>query len=268
MNFNSKNNILSLSSAQVLIGFFCFFLNAGCVDAQNDFVKINQTNFQLNGKDYSYIGTNYWYGPSLYFQKEDKRGVSRLKTELDFLVSKGIMNLRVVAAAEGEGQIQSVIRVGPVYQTAPGEFKADNLNGLDLLLSEMGKRNMKAVLYFSNNWEWSGGFLQYLRWNDVVTEEQFRKKLSWDDLRDEVSKFYSCAPCKAQYLQQVVNIINRKNHLNNKLYKEDATIMAWQLANEPRPMRPAAVNEYVRWISEVAAAIKKIGNHCADRATR
>ncbi len=236
---------------------FVFISNTEII-CQSNFVEVNKTNFQLNGKDYTYIGTNYWYGPSLYFQKDDKRGVDRLTSELDFLVSRGINNLRIVAAAEGMGQIQGVPRIAPAYQIAPGVFQTDNLKGLDFLLSEMSKRNMKAVLYVSNNWEWSGGFLQYLRWNDQVSEQQFMNRLSWDELRDVVSKFYSCAPCKAQYLEQVRNIVNRKNSINGYLYKDDGTIMAWQIANEPRPMRPAALDDYVEWIGDVAAEIKKL----------
>ena len=242
----------------IILSLFISIVVISCSKDQDDFVKINKTNFEINGKDYAYIGTNYWYGPSLYFQKDEQRGIKRLTTELDFLVSKGIKNLRIVAAVEGEGLLQGVPRVGPVYQSAPGVFQADNLKGLDLLLSEMSKRNMKAVLFFSNNWDWSGGFLQYLRWNNQVTEEDFQAKLSWDSLRDVVSKFYSCAPCKEQYLDQVRSIINRKNTVTGQIYKDDGTIMAWQLANEPRPMRLAALPDYIKWISDVAAEIKKI----------
>ncbi|MBK8355572.1 MAG: cellulase family glycosylhydrolase [Saprospiraceae bacterium] len=242
----------------IILSLFISIVVISCSKDQDDFVKINKTNFEINGKDYTYIGTNYWYGPSLYFQKDEQRGIKRLSSELDFLVSKGIKNLRIVAAVEGEGLLQGVPRVGPVYQSAPGVFQADNLKGLDLLLSEMSKRKMKAVLFFSNNWDWSGGFLQYLRWNNQVTEEDFQAKLSWDSLRDVVSKFYSCAPCKEQYLDQVLSIINRKNTVTGQIYKDDGTIMAWQLANEPRPMRPAALADYIKWISDVAAEIKKI----------
>ena len=32
--------------------------------------------------------------------------------------------------------------------------------------------------------------------------------------------------------------------------------MAWELANEPRPMRPAAADAYRRWVADVAAMIK------------
>src|SRR2546423_6683358 len=38
--------------------------------------------------------------------------------------------------------------------------------------------------------------------------------------------------------------------------------MAWQLANEPRPMRPASNHAYQEWIHDVASAIKSIDkNH-------
>jgi mannan endo-1,4-beta-mannosidase len=37
---------------------------------------------------------------------------------------------------------------------------------------------------------------------------------------------------------------------------DDPTIFAWELANEPRPMRPAANDEYKRWIADTAAFIK------------
>ena len=30
-------------------------------------------------------------------------------------------------------------------------------------------------------------------------------------------------------------VINRINHVTGEAYKKDPTIMAWQLANEPRP---------------------------------
>ena len=95
-----------------------------------------------------------------------------------------------MAGAEGSGIIQGVERVGPPLQTEKGKFDAQVLNGLDILLEEMKKREMKAILFFSNNWEWSGGFLQYLLWNKQIADSSFRNKLAWDDLRDQVSKFY------------------------------------------------------------------------------
>ena len=204
-----------------------------------DFVQRKGHQFFLDGRPYYYIGANYWYGGVLGLEKDKKRGIDRLRNELDFLKSKGVSNLRIMAGAEGSGLVHGVERVGPPLQTEKGKFNASVLTGLDMLLNEMDKRNMKAILFFSNNWEWSGGFLQYLRWNKLIDDSTFRSKLPWDAMRDYISKFYTCDECKKDYLKQVAFIMDRTNSITGKKYISDPVIMAWELANEPRPMRPA-----------------------------
>ena len=226
------------------------------------FVTVKNHKFYVNDKPYYFVGTNYWYGSLLGLEKEKRRGADRLRRELDFLKANGVTNLRLMAGAEGSGMINDVNRVGPPLQPRQGEFDESVLDGLDLVISEMGKRNMKAVVFFSNNWEWSGGFQQYLTWNGLVPDALRTRKLTWDEQRDVVSRFYGCEPCKESYDKQVNLILNRINKYNGKKYVEDPTIMAWELANEPRPMRPAAADAYKRWIGDVAAKIKaKDKNH-------
>ena len=229
--------------------------------AQKGFVQRKGHGFTLNGKPYYYIGTNYWYGSVLALERDKARGINRLRKELDFLSSQGIKNLRVMAGAEGSGVVLGVERVGPPLQPEKGKFNADVLDGLDILLEEMNKRDMKAILFFSNNWEWSGGFLQYLRWNNLVEDSVFRRKMTWDQQRDYVSTFYTCDPCKSDYLKQVACILDRTNKRTGKKYIEDKTIMAWELANEPRPMRPGVNEAYKEWVSNVAAFIKSKDKH-------
>jgi len=164
--------------------------------SQGGFVKKESHQFSLDGKPYYYLGTNYWYGTYLGLEKDKSKGIERLRKELDFLTAQGVTNLRVIAGAEGIGLVHGVQRVQPPLQPKKGQFVAEALNGLDILLDEMGKRNMKAVVFFSNNWEWSGGFLQYLNWNGLIDDATLRRKLTWDEQRDYVSKFYTCSPCK------------------------------------------------------------------------
>ena len=221
----------------------------------NDFVSVQNHSFMLNGKPYRYIGANYWYGGMV---ATDAKGKQRITKELDFLKAKGVTNLRVLAGAEGSGQINGVPRVEPALQTEQGVFKTDLLTGLDFLLAEMGKRNMKAVIFLSNNWEWSGGFLQYLNWNGLIADSVLRRKLSWDEMRDYVSRFYTCESCMKAYEAQVTLVVNRTNTITHKKYKDDAAIMSWEIANEPRPMRPAAAKAYQTFITRAASYIKSI----------
>ena len=132
------------------------------------FVTSKGHRLYISGRPYYFVGANYWYGSLLGLEKDKKRGVERLRRELDFLKANGVTNLRLMAGAEGSGLMNGVNRVGPPLQTEQGRFDESVLDGLDLVLFEMAKRKMTAVIFLSNNWEWSGGFQQYLVWNKVI----------------------------------------------------------------------------------------------------
>src|SRR6185295_8322562 len=110
--------------------------------AKPSFVTVKGHKLYLNDRPYYFVGTNYWYGSLLGLETDKKRGIQRLRKELDFLKANGVTNLRLMAGAEGSGVINGVERVGPALQTGLGKFDASVLDGLDLVLAEMGKRRM------------------------------------------------------------------------------------------------------------------------------
>ncbi|HEY4110592.1 glycosyl hydrolase family 28 protein, partial [Puia sp.] len=222
------------------------------------FVTRTGTAFTIDGKPYAYIGANYWQGALLANAANGTTGRARVRRELDFLAAHGVTNLRILAGAEGSGAIDGSWRVGPSLQPRKGEFSEAALRGLDFVLSEMGRRNMKAVIYLSNNWDWSGGWLQYLNWNGLLSDADLHRKISWDEMRDKASRFYDCADCMADYDRLTKKLVSRVNSITGKPYTADATIMAWELANEPRPMRPAAYDGYRKWVAATAALIKSL----------
>lgn len=226
------------------------------------FVSVEDHQFVQNGNPYYFVGTNFWYASYLGLEKNPERGIERLRKELDFLKSQNVTNIRVLVGVEGSGKINGNNRVEPSYQYEKGKFKDENLKGLDILMDEAGKRNFKVVLFLSNNWEWSGGWLQYLNWNGKIDTETLQKPFNWDDWRDYTSRFYSCEECQNQYFDQVKRIITRKNSVNGKKYTKDKTLMAWEIANEPRPMRPAANENYKKFLAKSSALIKSLDrNH-------
>lgn len=237
--------------------FILALFAAPCLGGQ-EFVSVRDGRLVVGGEPYYFVGANYWYGPLLGLEKDKKRGIERLRRELDILKKNGVTNLRVMAGAEGSGPLNGIERVGPPLQPEQGKFDERVLDGLDILLAEMAKREMRAVVFFSNNWEWSGGFQQYLIWNGRIDRKWLTEKPDWDTLRDLVANFYTCEPCKRAYAKQVRFVISRKNKITGKKYSEDPTIMSWQLANEPRPMRPAANEAYKEWITETAALIRRL----------
>ena len=128
-------------------------------ERQQDFVRVENGHFVKNGQPYYYVGTNFWYGAIL--GSEGQGGDrERLGKELDLMKEMGIDNLRILVGSDGERGVKT--KVEPTLQEAPGVYNDTILAGLDYLLQELGKRDMVAVLYLNNSWEWSGGYGFYL----------------------------------------------------------------------------------------------------------
>jgi mannan endo-1,4-beta-mannosidase len=84
---------------------------------------------------------------------------------------------------------------------------------------------------------------------------------------DYSARFYSTPAANQLYYNYVKQIINRTNSVNGIPYANDPTIMAWKLANEPRPGRdgdPGKKNlpVYYAWIENSARYIHSLDtNH-------
>ncbi len=234
---------------KILLFLFSTFILSN-FSAQN-FIKVNNNHFTKNGKLYYFIGTNYWYGGMLASKNGNRE---RLKKELDELKSLGITNLRVMASAEGGDQDYTVI---PATQPTQGKYNQDLLEGLDFFLNELKKRDMDAILYLTNNWEWSGGMAKYLEWNGYgKVPNPNLKPNTWPQFMSYTAQFHQCEPCKKAFLEHIKFMLNRKNSVNGIPYKQDKTIMAWEVANEPRIWNLENEKAFTNWLNEVASTIK------------
>jgi mannan endo-1,4-beta-mannosidase len=230
---------------------------------REDFVRAQGTHLMLNGNRYYFTGANMWYGA--YLGAPGETGDRpRLLRELDSLRANHILNLRILAASE-EGYIKRSVR--PVIQPKPGEIDEQLLQGLDYLLAEMAERRMHAVLYLNNYWEWSGGMTQYNVWTGSRPVDPDDTTQGWGAFMDFSASFYANAPAQKIFREYVQRIIGRTNTINGRKYSADPTIMAWQLANEPRPGRAAASSEknlpdFYSWIDQTANFIHSLDtNH-------
>ncbi len=167
-------------------------------------------------------------------------------------------NLRVVAGSEGPND--APYRMVAALQTAPGVYDEQVYFGLDVLLAEMGKRGMRAVMCLTNFWQWSGGMAQYVSWAEGGTAIPYPDQGDWDGFQNYVARFYVNDAAKAMYRRHVVSVVQRTNSVTGVAYRDDPTIMAWQLANEPRGINQA--DAFVRWVRESAVLIRSLdANH-------
>ena len=82
-----------------------------------------------------------------------------------------------------------------------------------------------------------------------------------DDDSDDDATFFSREECRRVYKERVGKILTRKNAMKGgREYRDDGTIAAWNLINEPRCR--GCGDALQRWIDEMAAFVKSIDpNH-------
>jgi len=225
--------------------------------AQSGFVTIKGRHFLLDGKPYYYAGANLWYG--MYLGSPGNTGDrARLTRELDQLAAQGITNLRVLAISEASTLKRAVT---PVVIQAPNQIDETLWQGLDFMLAEMAKRDMKAVLYLNNFWQWSGGMATYTSWSTGKVAADPDVTGDWNTYINTSASFYRDAKAQAAFEFAVRQLIGRRNSVTGRAYNQDPTIMSWQLANEPRPGVDGDsryFDAFSKWIDGTAGFIKKL----------
>jgi mannan endo-1,4-beta-mannosidase len=225
--------------------------------AQSGFVTVKGRHFQLDGKPYYFAGANLWYG--MYLGSPGGTGDrARLVKELDTLKKAGITNLRVLAISERSALVRAV---SPAVVRGSGDIDETLWQGLDFLLDEMARRDMKAVLYLNNFWQWSGGMATYVSWSTGKAAADPDVTGDWNTFIKSSASFYRDEKAQEAFRFAVRKLIARKNSVSGRLYREDPTIMSWQLANEPRPGvdgDSTHFEAFTKWIDGTSAFIKKL----------
>jgi mannan endo-1,4-beta-mannosidase len=216
-------------------------------DGSRDFVRVVDGGFRIGDRPYHFIGVNFWFGMNLGAE-HPSGDRARLVRELDRMAELGIRNLRVMAATEGPAG--EPWRVHPAVQNAPGEYDERVLRGLDFLLAEMAKRDMRAVLVLNNFFQWSGGMPQYVSWATGDPIPYPSQSESWDTFQRFSARFYGLPEARALFERYVGMLIDRENTITGVAYRDDPTIMSWQLSNEPRGFQETEA--YVDWVDEAS----------------
>ena len=122
---------------------------------------------------------------------------------------------------------------------------------------------MQLVLI--NNWDDYGGMRWYVQ-KSPTTDKTYEwiNDTSDDNYWKFHDQFYNDTNTMTYYKNYVSMLLNRNNTITGRLYKDDPTIFAWLLANEPRAKSDADGSQglIINWTKNMTAYIKSIdSNH-------
>ena len=226
---------------------------ATAVKAQS-FVTVKSGRLYRDGKPYTFIGANYWYG-AILGSKGKGGDRKRLNRELDEMKRLGITNLRILVGSDGEEGIKW--KVSPVLQPSPSVYNDAILDGLDYLMMQLQRRGMVAVLYLNNSWEWSGGYGFYLEHAGAGKALQ-PNEVGYSAYIKYASQFSTNKLAQQLFFNHLCFILKRTNRYTKKRYADDPAIMSWQIGNEPRAFDKAVLPQFEAWLAKAAAMMKSI----------
>ncbi|KAH6796922.1 Glycosyl hydrolase superfamily protein [Perilla frutescens var. hirtella] len=218
---------LALVFAAILIG------EARPVGGRGSFVQTKGRQFVRDGRAFFFNGFNsYW----LMNMASDPS--TRVKvTETFVQASKYGMNVARTWAFNDGGSRP--------LQKSPGSYDEDMFKGLDFVVSEAGKHGIYLILTLVNNWEGYGGKKQYVQW-----ARDKGQSLNNDD------DFFTNPMVKGFFKNHIKAVLTRVNSITGQAYKDDSTILAWELVNEPRCQ--SDLSGKAEWVAEMAGHVKSI----------
>ncbi len=234
----------------------------------NGFAYTQGTRFMLDGSPFYYAGTNCYYltfksqeAVDSVFKDAEAMGlkVIRVWGNLDVGVKTG--------TTDSEGK--------PVFTNnndGPGEKDGiyfqyfdkdlgkpvinegkDGLQKLDYALYQAEKHGIKLLITFTNYWDAFGGMGQYVKWAEELGITGLKK----DD-------FYTNETLKGWYKDYVNGLLNHTNQYTGRKLKDEPSVFAWELANEPRCNTDAQCKDNIlyNWAKEMSEYVKSVDpNH-------
>lgn len=199
------------------------------------FVETSGTQFVLGNKPFYFNGSNQYY---LMYKPE---GMAN-----DFFARAAALNMKVVrtwmfcnGSSTHDGVCinkktgSSFILVKPEAERTAEEkaLIARSFELFDNYVAQAEAYDLRLVLSLSDYWDYFGKIEDYGP--------------------------YSSASGRALFKTFITNLLNHVNPLTGKAYKDDPTIMMWELANEPR-FTTSNLPDFKVWVADMAAHIKSI----------
>jgi mannan endo-1,4-beta-mannosidase len=193
------------------------------------FVQTQGSSFTLNGQPFRFAGTNnYYLSYQDAFMVEDV--FSRAAAHnLTVLRTWAFLD---VGRPDGSESVGGGPKNGVWFQALDSAsnrlvYNDSGLRHLDAVLATAARFNIKLILTLTNNWVDFGGMDQYVEWEAAQNSSYKAEGPQHDD-------FYVRPWQRSAYAAYVTQLASRTNSVTGVAYKEDPTIFAWELANEPR----------------------------------
>ncbi|MFG2040417.1 cellulose binding domain-containing protein [Dactylosporangium sp. NPDC048998] len=221
--------------------------------ATTGFVTRCGIHFCLGGRSYYFAGANVYdtftYGGSYGDTETQWMDKARIDKHMAEMAADGVTVLRTWMFDH---------ETWHGFEPSKGVYSEQQFSEFDYILYSAAQNNIRVIPVFENYWEAYGGIDTRLSWEGLPTGQANR----WRFFNQS-----ACPGCFTQYQNYVKYALNRTNHYTGVKYKDDPTVFAWELMNEPRYEGQGSAENVNgttlrKWVDTMAGYIKSIDtNH-------
>jgi hypothetical protein len=217
---------------------------------KHGFVRVRGTQFSLLDKPFRFVGAS---ASIMHGTNERKHYDSVLAA----IANDGLKVVRIWALGEqpAPGEPHH-----PLYAFRIGQegWVEASFTHLDRVLAAAKKRGLKVIVVLANRWKDYGGIGMYMNWAGVKVPRDPRG----EPLSTMLSSFYACTQCQTLYRAHVERVVTRTNSVTGVPYREDPTIMAWELINEASAITARDEETLLYWVRDTARFVRTLDqNH-------
>jgi mannan endo-1,4-beta-mannosidase len=243
--------VLSLSAAVFL---YIKTKSGGDHPARPGFVQMRGGRFVIDGRPFRFVGANV----AVTFRDEDR---AHMPETMRQAAQAGIKVVRIWAFGEGgPDDVRPVADLNDwprtfFFRKAPGQWNENAFVELDRTLAEAARNNLRVQLCLTNWWRDTGGITQYLRWAGIKDADDDSRPFGINTERAML--FYTNDTTRRLYKEHLEKIATRRNTVTGLLYRDDPTILGYELMNEAQSMTFRWA-ERRAWIAEMSAYLKSL----------
>ncbi len=252
---------ISLIAAFALVACAAIFFGAQSENgnasrrSRRGFVSVRGREFVVDGGAFRFVGANV----AVMYRDEDR---ARMPETLRQAAADGARVVRVWAS--GEGGASDINSVGTdasdwphthPFRFAPNEWNEEAFKHLDQVLAEAARNHLRVQLCLANWWRDTGGITQYLKWAGI--DDAADRSAPYGINTERALAFYTNNETRRLYRDHVSRIVSRRNSVTGILYRDDPTILGYELMNEAQ-CSTTRFDERRAWIAEMSAYIKSL----------
>jgi mannan endo-1,4-beta-mannosidase len=239
---------MGMRLAIVALAITCVVLGAPLKTSGDPFVRVSGHELTVDRQPFHFVGANLaiMHGP---------KNRAAVETVLEGAAKDGVRVGRVWAFGEGDPDAPAWLRDSFLFRAGPDGWVEAGPKQLDRVVAAAGRSGVRLVITLANNWSDYGGVPRYLKWAGIKTEDPRGAVYGVED------RFYSDAKMRGWYRSHLERLLKRRNAITGVPYRDDPTILAWELMNESTVATTAGAEARKAWVTEMAALIHSLDAH-------